>query len=157
MLALWQTVANAKIAEPTIENVADWLGAAFTAVPPNFDKDWLNLKRNYEQSVENFADWENVILFQIADLRRISLSGQLEDRERYFGINSPSGSRWYNFDPFSYLECGVRGSLGGYEADEVTVLQQPSEGESADSEVFEITEFSWQDFAGILQNGQWYE
>jgi hypothetical protein len=38
-------------------------------------------------------------------------AGTLENEYRYFGIDSPTGFRWYNFDPCSYLECGVRGSL----------------------------------------------
>lgn len=154
--SLWFVVSNSKIAEPTVENVADWLETAFTIAPPDFDSRWLSL-RPAKGLVENFTDWENVILYQIADLRRMAESGQLQDKERYFGIDSPSGSRWYNFDPFSYLECGVRGAFGGYEADEVIVLHQPPNGESADSEVFEITDFSWQEFASILRNGQWYE
>lgn len=47
-----------------------------------------------------------VLLFQIAELH--SMRGkQLNDEQRYFGITSDSGHRWYNFDPFSLLECGA--------------------------------------------------
>lgn len=155
--SLWFVASTSKIAEPTVDNVAVWLEQAFTIAPPDFDKRWLDLKPAQKALVENFADWENVILYQIADLRRMAASGQLQDKERYFGIDSSTGSRWYNFDPFSYLECGVRGTFEGYQADEVIVLHQPPDGESADSEVFEITDFSWQEFASILRNGQWYE
>jgi len=33
---------------------------------------------------------------------------QLENKYRYFGIQSETGNYWYNFDPFGNLECGAR-------------------------------------------------
>ena len=84
-------------------------------------------------------------------------AGLLEDKYRYFGIDSPSGSRWYNFDPLTYLECAIRGQYGGYEEAEVIVLIPPPAGESADDPVREITAFSWADFIGLLECGQLYE
>ena len=62
-------------------------------------------------------------------------AGALEDEYRYFGIDSPTGFRWYNFDPCSYLECGVRGSLGGNTVDGLT----------------------WDQFADLLWCGAVYE
>ena len=52
-----------------------------------------------------------VIKFQLAELSRMHVSGQLADESRFFGIVSPSGHGWYNFDPFSLLECGARGLM----------------------------------------------
>ena len=52
-----------------------------------------------------------VIKFQLAELGRMRASGQLADESRFFGIVSPSGHGWYNFDPFSLLECGARGLM----------------------------------------------
>ena len=52
-----------------------------------------------------------VIKFQLAELGRMRASGQLADENKFFGIVSPSGHGWYNFDPFSLLECGARGLM----------------------------------------------
>lgn len=52
-----------------------------------------------------------VIKFQLAELSRMRVSGQLADESKFFGIVSPSGHSWYNFDPFSLLECGARGLM----------------------------------------------
>ena len=52
-----------------------------------------------------------VIKFQLAELSRMRASGQLADDSKFFGIVSPSGHGWYNFDPFSLLECGARGLM----------------------------------------------
>lgn len=32
----------------------------------------------------------------------------LENKYSYFGIDSETGHRWYNFDPYMNLECGLR-------------------------------------------------
>lgn len=58
-----------------------------------------------------------VIKFQLAELGRMRASGQLADESRFFGIVSPSGHGWYNFDPFSLLECGAR-SLMDHEGED---------------------------------------
>jgi hypothetical protein len=34
---------------------------------------------------------------------------QLKNKYRYMGVSSPTGNSWYNFDVFTYLECGTRG------------------------------------------------
>ena len=52
-----------------------------------------------------------VIKFHLAELSRMRASGQLADESKFFGIVSPSGHGWYNFDPFSLLECGARGLM----------------------------------------------
>ena len=52
-----------------------------------------------------------VIKFQLAELNRMHASGQLADDSKFFGMVSPSGHGWYNFDPFSLLECGARGLM----------------------------------------------
>jgi hypothetical protein len=65
--------------------------------------------------------------------------------------------RWYNFDPCSYLECGVRGSLGGYTEDEVIVLIPPEDGASADSPVVPVNCLTWDQFADLLWCGAVYE
>ena len=58
-----------------------------------------------------FAYSAEVIKFQLAELSKMRASGQLADESKFFGIVSPSGHGWYNFDPFSLLECGARGLM----------------------------------------------
>ena len=55
--------------------------------------------------------------FQAAELHRMG-GGQTENGCRDFSAFSETGHVWYNFDPFSLLECGVRGmaDLNGEEA-----------------------------------------
>jgi len=55
-----------------------------------------------------WRDFEEAILFQISDLRRMR-GGALEDEHRYFGMQSPTGYTWYNFDPLTFIECGLAG------------------------------------------------
>ncbi|WP_297946190.1 hypothetical protein [uncultured Campylobacter sp.] len=52
-----------------------------------------------------------VIKFHLAELSRMRASGQLADESKFFGIISSGGHGWYNFDPFSLLECGARGLM----------------------------------------------
>jgi hypothetical protein len=154
--ALWSVVSQEQDAPLTAEKFVEWLEKAFVTPAPDFNPDWLQ-RKSYNEESSDFQGWEDLIVFQIADLRRMDEAGALQDEYRYYGIDSPSGSRWYNFDPLTYLECGVRGALGGYTEDEVIVLIPPAEGESAGSPVFEVQQFSWDTFKWILQCGQQYE
>ena len=52
----------------------------------------------------DFGRWQATLIRQIVDLREMEENGTLADRDRYFGVNSPRQSRWYNFEPPSYLE-----------------------------------------------------
>jgi hypothetical protein len=62
-------------------------------------------------------------------------AGMLENEYRYFGIESPTGFWWYNFDPRSYLEAAVWRRRGDYAEHEVIALIPPKDGASADSPV----------------------
>jgi hypothetical protein len=102
---------------------------AFTSNPIKFDKKWLNIitapdenvmsrkctnpgtESPFDKSVvSNSRDYEfttEVIKFQIAELHKMNHK-QLKNKMRYFGIQSETGNSWYNFDPFTNLECGAR-------------------------------------------------
>jgi hypothetical protein len=155
--SLWRLVSQAQPAPLSWEQLAIWLEQAFTEAPPPFDPAWLQRHPNFKEGLTSYEDWEDRILFQIADLRRMVEAGLLEDEQRYFGLNSPSRSRWYNFEPLTYLECGVRGTVGGYKEDEVIVLIPPPPGESADSAIEALEPLTWEMFIAILESGQWYE
>jgi hypothetical protein len=63
---------------------------------------------------DGFKAVRATLLAQIDDLVAMKANRTLENDQRYFGVDAPSGRRWYNFDPPSYLECGVQGAFGGY-------------------------------------------
>ncbi len=97
-----------------LEVLAGWLRDALLHPAPAFDDRWRALPQPREDAAVMPRDaWEHLLLFQIADLRRMAEAGMLADENRCFGLDSPSGARWYNFDPCSYLECGVCGAFGG--------------------------------------------
>jgi hypothetical protein len=79
-----------------------------------------------------------VLQFQIAELHKMK-GKQLNDEGRSFGIDSETGNRWYNFDPYSILECGMRCYLDYCEDDE---------------QEFEV---SWQTLGDLLEMGRIYE
>jgi hypothetical protein len=62
--------------------------------------------------------------------------GALDNKFRGFGIPSPRGEYWYNFDPCGYLACAARGAR--------------------DNRLCEDT-LSWEDVAVFLWCGQQYE
>lgn len=138
------------------EDVAAILVDAVQAPAPSFDDRWRQEHAEVPMPTGEFVvDWENTILFQIVELRTMAEDGLLERKDRYLGLQSRSGASWYNFDPLTFLECGVRGTVGGYEQDEVVVLVPDPDGD--DSPVFELTEFGWDAFTDLLWCGQYYE
>lgn len=121
---------------------------------------------------DGFKEWDAIIEQQIKDLRSMQKNGQLEDKQRYFGIDAPSGQRWYNFDPCTYLECGAAGTLGGWEeGDEtgrqyvpgkVAVLAEDGDITSCEPQELhqlpqEMSGISWALFRDFLWCGQNYE
>jgi hypothetical protein len=91
---------------------------SFTAQPIEFDEDWRNSYDRLPINRSDFDGWRSILIQQIIDLREMRENGTLADANRYFGIDSPRNSRWYNFDPLGYLECAMAGSFGGWEPDD---------------------------------------
>jgi hypothetical protein len=84
------------------------LEEAFSAAAPlAAPSDHLGL----EAPPEGYRLWEETITSQLADLREMAAAGILENEWRGFGVDAPSGARWYNFDPRTYLECAVAGTF----------------------------------------------
>ena len=57
------------------------------------------------------------------DLHEMDENDTLKNEQRYFGVNAPRKSYWYNFDPIGYLECATAGSFGGWEPGDETGRQ----------------------------------
>ena len=128
--SLWKLIGQYKDQSVTYPLFVSLIAEAFETEPIPFDDLWLvydkELHWDYNQgvyiirviaddawkisesNVDPFRIFEHTILCQIADLYRMR-GRQLKDPYRYYGINSPTGNRWYNFDVFTYWECATRG------------------------------------------------
>jgi hypothetical protein len=109
-------------------------GEAFRREPPPFDEAWMA----YDELPEETKDYEQfrlMLLYQIADLRRMKDVGilDLDGGIRWMGVDSPTGQRWYNTTVSLYLRCGA-----------------PVREEAT-------TTYGWRDWIGFLEDGQSYE
>lgn len=147
------------------------LADAFTAAPLAFDSAWREQYESLDRTWPGFAGWEAKIIRQIVDLREMDEAGTLQDEQRYFGVNAPRGARWYNFDPGTFLECAMAGSLGGWEPDDDTGREfvpgqvavmgpdgiQSVNPQDIERPIVDISEMSWEQFQDFLISGQIYE
>ncbi len=39
----------------------------------------------------------------------------MDNPYRWYGLDAPSGRRWYSFAPLGYIECATVGAFGGWE------------------------------------------
>ena len=129
----------------------DVLAEAFTSVPiAPAEEFWResgpDLYAIDSAHLSGRPGWIARVVRQIIDLREMATNGQLADKQRYFGINAPRGSRWYNFDPCGFLECATAGTFGGR-----------SWEDDPDLEAAPLTAISWEDFRDFLLAGQQYE
>ena len=138
-----------------VDKLGEWFRAAFSTEAPAFDDAWRSIPYDdYDSAISPRKAWEQLILFQIADLRRMEDEGMLDNEFISFGIDSPTGVQWYNFAPFAFLECAVRACLDN--DDEASAFEQPDEGGSTGgSEHF--ANLTWDDFTDILWLGMSYE
>lgn len=152
------------------ESFLQLLDAAFTAEVPPFPEEWRTL--TFDDNAPGFAGFEACLIQQVVDLREMAESGDLEHPQRYFGIDSPRGRRWYNFDPAGFLECAVQGMYGGWDPDDDTgriLVPGPVAVIGADGQLTEcdptdletpvtaIAHVTWEHFSEFLSYGQYYE
>lgn len=121
----------------------DILNKAFTII--------LNTHSNYEQQYKlkppiinlqdsNFEVLRETILFQINELDCMEKDESLlRNKMSYFGVDSPNGNRWYNFDPLTYLECASSWLVDYYGED------------------MHMNFINWGLFARFLEMGRLYE
>jgi hypothetical protein len=165
LLSLWAVIKKYEKHKPTYSLFANILAEAFDTLPCKFDEQWLNYENDIfwdyqndsfvlqeyingewiitESNVNDFEILKHIILFQISDLHRMN-SGQLNHPYRYFGIDSPTGNRWYNFDVVTYWECAT----AGMEA----CLDEPDHPRKKSFDTC-----TWATLAKLLQLGQSYE
>lgn len=108
-----------------------------------------------EQDIEvdraGFLAWENVIMRQINDLHIMNAGEQVSDTQKYFGVNAPSGERWSNQDPYSYLEAALAASNRWVDYGNNTTGSTPMKVAA------QKTHITWQEFEEFLELGQIYE
>ncbi|GAA0966203.1 hypothetical protein GCM10009555_007460 [Acrocarpospora macrocephala] len=151
-----------------LDVVAAMVTAAAVIDPPARRPVWRTTSYDLAREPASYADWEQVVLSQIADLADFADAGPL-DEYAFFGVDVPrpwgvvraTGVRWYNFDPRTYLECGMAGSIGGWdEADGfrkavpgpvISLTSEPEPGERP------LNTLTWADLAELAICGQEYE
>lgn len=146
------------------------LSDAFVAPPADVGEHWFQTQ-SWEET-KGFQGFCETLEAQVVDLIEMEKEGMLQDEQRYFGLDAPRGGRWYNFDPCTYLECGMMGAFGGWEAGDdtgrdyvpglVTVMREDGEWDAVDpreldSPAEEVGELSWDALTHFLRSGQWYE
>lgn len=141
----------------TLDLILCILKESFTSEPYSFDETWLAITESPDPNrlsrvfttpaLKDQFDKTNlattygmdftmeVLRFQISELYKMR-GKQLEDENRYFGVDSETGNRWYNFDPFMNLECGAR-------------CMEDNEDE--------IDKLDWSFIGNLLEDGRIYE
>jgi hypothetical protein len=148
------------------------LSDAFTRPDPSFDDNWRERYDCDHDELPGFDGWEARLVRQVVDLREMRERGILDGELLYFGTDAPRGGRWYNFDPCTFLECGMAGTFGGWQPGDdtgrdyvpgpVAVMGDDGQITSCDprdvpNPVAPIVEITWDDFRTYLGDGQWYE
>lgn len=92
--------------KPSLKLFLEIIEEAFKGNVADFKEEWMEYKNPpNEDRMDELQYVKEVIIFQIADLRRIK--DEVEDNPKYFETTSPSGNQWYNYHPFAYLECSA--------------------------------------------------
>jgi hypothetical protein len=154
---LWD-LARAYRARPelSLNEFFQVLSDAFDRPAPEFDEAWRARHEKDFAHLPGFVGWEACVLRQIVDLHEMAEHGMIDDEQRYFGVDSPRGQRWYNFDPCTFLECAAAGSYGGRDPGDDGRLEESGAGDLA-AACAVIRSVPWEDFRSFLGAGQWYE
>ena len=146
--SLWQVINVYKDQKLSAALFVQLLSEAWAGDPGDFDPEWLKIEESADdiefdtnKQMDDFDYLKGTILYQIADLRRMRDAGyfEMDGNILFMGVQSPTGSSWYNWSPVSFLECGTRGMQGAARQD------------------IELNDFTWRNLAELLYLGQMYE
>ena len=121
--AVYPLVLEKKDESPCMKLFFEILMEAVSSEPIQLNKDWLkineppnsintniNLHKEGNNTYSGVEFFLKTLEFQISELHKMK-NKQLKDEYKYYGIDSETGNRWYNFDPIGILECGLRGFI----------------------------------------------
>src|SRR5689334_11090909 len=100
LCALYGLILREQQALVTWQLLARLLTNALAAYPVPFDERWLTdfsvppSVWDSQLTTSGYEQVQQMLLYQIADLHRMSMNGSLDDPHRYFGIDSPTKHRW---------------------------------------------------------------
>ncbi len=79
----------------SLETLIDLVSDAFHTAPLKVEKVWLeNTDKIVKVRAENSFDaFKNILISQIVDLHMMNENGDLDNKFKYFGIDSPLGNR----------------------------------------------------------------
>jgi hypothetical protein len=141
------------------------MAEALTQTPLPFDEIWASEYPEPQDPAESFDDWFRTAIQQVVDLREMAASGTFANRLRYFGVRSPRGSYWFNFDIGTYLECAMAGTYGGWQegdshrkrvSEPAAELEADASLSSADP-IINVPSVDWEHFTRFIECGQFYE
>ena len=143
--SLWGLICECQHYKPTYALFAELLEKSFITPPLPFNYNWFQYTQppdieNISANLNDFEVLKQTVLFQIADLRRLSDAGTINNPHRYFGISSPTGEYWHNFEPCLMLDCAMN-CIRGHQ----------------DRTLPDKTECDWATLADILEMGRIYE
>lgn len=107
-LELFFELIKDSIENPPIKLNADWLKSINPPESNLFEEEVKNGEKELKSDNDEFEFFLKVLEFQIAELHKMK-DKELKNEHRYFGINSETGNRWFNFDPMGILDCGLSG------------------------------------------------
>ena len=121
--ALLLLVEKNKDEELNAEKLLNLFDTVFTSEAAAFENAWLKIKVSPAEELgylkpckQSFvqhlkvspAEFSmNVIKFQIGELHHMR-NNQVQNLQRYMGLESGTGHDWYNWDPHSILMCGTQ-------------------------------------------------
>jgi len=142
LLSLLTVLENNKDKAMELSLIITLVADAFKTPPKEFDESWLCYSEPPQKNMysDSYKSLMQTLLFQIADLHKMEDAHYLEKDLIYFGIDSVTKNRWYNFDPFTYLECAAAGLAASFECKRV-----------------DINQLDWQTFVEFIELGRLYE
>ncbi|MEM8535165.1 MAG: hypothetical protein AAGF95_30285, partial [Chloroflexota bacterium] len=103
LLALLRTAESFADAETLpLSDFYNLIAQAFEIEPCAFDEGWRQQYAELPYKSDDSSGSRATLIRQIVDLREMAENGVFANQYRYFGVNAPRGSRWYNFDPVGY-------------------------------------------------------
>jgi hypothetical protein len=142
----------------SIKDFYDLLADSFTTDFTEFNEAWRDQYHESPDDLSDFTGWQSTLIRQIVDLHEMAEKGILKNELRYFGIESPRNSRWYNFDTLGYLDCAMAGAVDGWElCGESDELDQEINLQHIQHPEVELPVVTWEQFKDFIGCGQVYE